>query len=260
MGSLERDGEIDELVVGQSGLDEGKEGAFLVADVGVQPFPELVQVLGCRCRFGGEVGGAAAEVDVIGEHADDRVVRGRAVTSEGGEQDVFLDSEVLVSFLVPEAQEGIARGGGVRVGGTVEALGDDEPVVVVAGELGEGVAAFHGEGVVVGRVMGVMVLCLVGMYKRSWGGFVAYVINEPCIGVKDNSCVEVCPVDCIHPTPDEPDYDRVEQLFIDPQECIDCDACVEACPVDAITSEDQVPAEWQRYIEINAAYYRTTTA
>ena len=61
----------------------------------------------------------------------------------------------------------------------------------------------------------------------------AYVIAEPCIGTKDNSCVEVCPVDCIHPTPDEPDYDQFEQLYIDPEECIDCDACVEACPVDA---------------------------
>jgi len=62
----------------------------------------------------------------------------------------------------------------------------------------------------------------------------AYVIAEPCIDTKDNSCVEVCPVDCIHPTPDEPDYDNVKQLYIDPEECIDCDACVEACPVDAI--------------------------
>ena len=69
----------------------------------------------------------------------------------------------------------------------------------------------------------------------------AYVINEPCIGTKDTSCVEVCPVDCIHPTPDEPDYDKAEMLYIDPEECIDCDACVEACPVDAITPEDMVP-------------------
>src|SRR6185503_5787039 len=67
----------------------------------------------------------------------------------------------------------------------------------------------------------------------------AYVIAEPCIGTKDNSCVEVCPVDCIHPTPDEPDYDKVEMLYIDPEECIDCDACVEACPVDACFGEDQ---------------------
>jgi ferredoxin len=84
----------------------------------------------------------------------------------------------------------------------------------------------------------------------------AYVIAEPCIGVKDHSCVEVCPVDCIHPTQDEADFDAHEQLYIDPAECIDCDACVEACPVDAIFAEDQVPAEWERFIEINAAYYR----
>jgi NAD-dependent dihydropyrimidine dehydrogenase PreA subunit len=84
----------------------------------------------------------------------------------------------------------------------------------------------------------------------------AYVIAEPCIGTKDHSCVEVCPVDCIHPTQDEPDFDRHEQLYIDPDECIDCDACVEACPVDAIFAEDQVPTEWERYIEINAAHYR----
>ena len=73
-----------------------------------------------------------------------------------------------------------------------------------------------------------------------------YVIAEPCIGTKDNSCVEVCPVDCIHPTPDEPDYEGVEMLHIDPEECIDCDACVEACPVDACFAEDQLPSEWEQ--------------
>jgi len=85
----------------------------------------------------------------------------------------------------------------------------------------------------------------------------AYVITEPCIGTKDNSCVEVCPVDCIHPTPDEANYEQQEMLYIDPDECIDCDACVEACPVDAIYPEDMVPPEWAGYIERNAAYYRS---
>ena len=83
----------------------------------------------------------------------------------------------------------------------------------------------------------------------------SYVIAEPCIGQKDNSCVEVCPVDCIHPTPDEPDYDKVEMLYIDPEECIDCDACVEACPVDACFAEDQLPDEWAHFADINARYY-----
>jgi ferredoxin len=96
----------------------------------------------------------------------------------------------------------------------------------------------------------------VGKIKAREGSqLVSYVISEPCIGTKDSSCVEVCPVDCIHPTPDEDGFAEAEQLYIDPAECIDCDACVEACPVDAITPEDQVPQEWHRYIEINAAYY-----
>jgi NAD-dependent dihydropyrimidine dehydrogenase PreA subunit len=82
----------------------------------------------------------------------------------------------------------------------------------------------------------------------------AYVITEPCIGTKDNSCVEVCPVDYIHPTPDEEGYEAAEMLFIDPDECIDCDASVAACPVDAIYPEDLVPPEFQKYIAINADY------
>ena len=86
----------------------------------------------------------------------------------------------------------------------------------------------------------------------------AYVIAEPCIGQKDNSCVEVCPVDCIHPTPDEPGYAEVEMLYIDPEECIDCDACVEACPVDACFAEDQLPDEWQKFTQINADYFAPT--
>ncbi len=83
-----------------------------------------------------------------------------------------------------------------------------------------------------------------------------YVIAEPCIGTKDLSCVEVCPVDCIHPSQDEPGFDAEAQLYIDPEECIDCDACVEACPVDACFAEDQLPEEWQGYIQINAEYYK----
>jgi NAD-dependent dihydropyrimidine dehydrogenase PreA subunit len=84
---------------------------------------------------------------------------------------------------------------------------------------------------------------------------VTYVITEPCIDVKDLTCVEVCPVDCIHPTEEEPDFEDHRQLYIDPAECIDCDACVEVCPVDAIFPEDQVPSEWAKFTEINAQYY-----
>jgi ferredoxin len=81
------------------------------------------------------------------------------------------------------------------------------------------------------------------------------VIAEPCFGTKDFSCVEVCPVEFIHPSPDEPDYVASVMLYIDPEECIDCDACVEACPVDACFAEDQLPSEWEKYTQINADYF-----
>jgi ferredoxin len=77
-----------------------------------------------------------------------------------------------------------------------------------------------------------------------------HVITQPCIGTKDATCVEVCPVDCIHSD------DSSEMNFIDPAECIDCGACVDTCPVSAIYPEDQVPAQWRAYIRINADYYR----
>ena len=77
-----------------------------------------------------------------------------------------------------------------------------------------------------------------------------YVITEPCLGVKDRACVEVCPVDCIYELPEwenDPGY-----LVIHPDECIDCGACEPVCPVKAIfPSEDEVPAEWKHFILTN---------
>ena len=77
----------------------------------------------------------------------------------------------------------------------------------------------------------------------------AYVIAEPCVDVKDKSCVEVCPVDCIHGK----DEDR--QLYINPDECIDCGACEPACPVQAIFPQEEVPEKWKQFIAINFEYY-----
>lgn len=76
-----------------------------------------------------------------------------------------------------------------------------------------------------------------------------YVITEPCIGTKDKSCVDVCPVDCIHGSEEDP------QLYIDPNVCIDCGACVSACPVEAIYAETDVPATWSHYVALNAEYF-----
>ena len=82
-----------------------------------------------------------------------------------------------------------------------------------------------------------------------------YVIAQPCIDVKDKACVDVCPVDCIHPRKDEPEFESSERLYIHPDECIDCGACIPACPVEAIFVLDEVPEQWQACIEQDAAYY-----
>jgi ferredoxin len=83
----------------------------------------------------------------------------------------------------------------------------------------------------------------------------AYVITELCVETKDASCVSVCPVDCIHPMPDEEGFEEAMQLYIDPNECIDCDACISTCPVSAIYPEGEVPAEHRASIRINADRY-----
>jgi len=84
----------------------------------------------------------------------------------------------------------------------------------------------------------------------------AFIITSPCIGTKDTACVDVCPVDCIHPTKDEPAFETSEMLFIDPEECIDCGACEPACPVEAIFEEDAVPEDQKDYIAKNADWYK----
>ena len=83
----------------------------------------------------------------------------------------------------------------------------------------------------------------------------AYIICEPCIGIKDTACVDVCPVDCIHPRKDEPEFAAAEMLFIHPDECIDCGACVPACPVNAIFALDETPQQWSGFIRRNREYY-----
>jgi NAD-dependent dihydropyrimidine dehydrogenase PreA subunit len=80
-----------------------------------------------------------------------------------------------------------------------------------------------------------------------------YVITQSCCN--DAVCVDVCPVDCIHPTPAEPGYATAEQLYIDPAVCVDCNACLEICPVAAIFREEELPPALSRFTEINAEFY-----
>ncbi|MEP9353958.1 4Fe-4S binding protein [Xanthobacter sp. KR7-65] len=82
-----------------------------------------------------------------------------------------------------------------------------------------------------------------------------YVITSLCIGSKDTSCVEVCPVDAIHPAPEDERFDDMEQLFIDPGLCINCDACRTVCPNEAIYARAAVPPEEASSIQRNAAFY-----
>ncbi len=83
----------------------------------------------------------------------------------------------------------------------------------------------------------------------------AYVIAEPCIGVKDTACVDACPVDCIHPGKHEAEFGEAAQLYINPLECIDCGACVPVCPVAAIFAQDDLPEKWAKFAASNAGHY-----
>lgn len=82
-----------------------------------------------------------------------------------------------------------------------------------------------------------------------------FIITDPCIGTKDTACVDVCPVDCIHPRKDEAEFEAAAMLYIHPEECIDCGACVPACPVTAIyDSHDSTPSSQKDLIPANTIY------
>lgn len=81
-----------------------------------------------------------------------------------------------------------------------------------------------------------------------------FVITQSCCS--DAACVSVCPVNCIHPTPEERGFGSSDILHIDPQACIDCGACADACPVDAIFPADRLGARDKVFLDINADYYK----
>ena len=93
----------------------------------------------------------------------------------------------------------------------------------------------------------------------------AYIIADPSVGTCDTACVEVCPVDCIHGPEDreglgaeakKPGFNpEGKQLYINPEECIDCGACEPECPVEAIFVEEDVPKEWDKFITLNYEFF-----
>ena len=83
----------------------------------------------------------------------------------------------------------------------------------------------------------------------------AYIICEPCIGTKDSACVDVCPVDCIHPRKDEPEFEAAEMLYIHPDECIDCGACVPAARWKRSSRSTRRRRKWKDFIPVNAQFF-----
>jgi ferredoxin len=79
-----------------------------------------------------------------------------------------------------------------------------------------------------------------------------YVITDLC--TRDGACVEVCPVACIHTTPESP------QFYIDPDICIECEQCMVVCPVDAVFLDIELPAPYVPAIEVNASFFRENKA
>ena len=77
-----------------------------------------------------------------------------------------------------------------------------------------------------------------------------HVVAKPCDACRYTDCVVVCPVECF--------YEGEKMLYINPDECIDCEACVPECPVEAIFHEDDLPDEWKEYVEINADQSQST--
>jgi len=80
------------------------------------------------------------------------------------------------------------------------------------------------------------------------GDTMTHVVTKPCDGCRYTDCVTVCPVECF--------YEGETMLYINPDECIDCEACVPECPVEAIFHEDDVPADWKGFIELNAEKWK----
>ncbi|WP_081639864.1 FAD-dependent oxidoreductase [Actinomadura flavalba] len=80
-----------------------------------------------------------------------------------------------------------------------------------------------------------------------------HVVTQSCCN--DASCVHACPVNCIHPTPDEPDFHTAEMLYIDPASCVDCGACVSACPVGAIVPHTKLADDQLTFLPLNADFF-----
>jgi len=81
----------------------------------------------------------------------------------------------------------------------------------------------------------------------------AYVVTDAC--TKDFVCVAECATAAIAPTVGDPAAGTVSQVFINPDECIDCGNCASVCPSSAIFSVDDLPANKAHFEAKNKAYF-----
>jgi ferredoxin len=81
----------------------------------------------------------------------------------------------------------------------------------------------------------------------------AYVVTDLC--VKDFVCVAECATSAIAPAAADPAAGTVAQVFINPDECIDCGNCATVCANGAVFNIDDLPAEKVHFAELNRAYF-----
>ena len=81
----------------------------------------------------------------------------------------------------------------------------------------------------------------------------AHVIVDTC--EKDMLCIDSCPSNAIHPLKEEGEWESASQLYINPEECMDCGACISTCPTNSIYLAEEVPAGKEEFVAKNAAYY-----
>ena len=80
----------------------------------------------------------------------------------------------------------------------------------------------------------------------------AWVITRICRDCVDQACVDVCPVECIYEYTGEDKQAFPNQLYIHPEECIDCGACEPECPWEAIYEDASVPSVLKDDVDLNA--------
>ncbi len=81
-----------------------------------------------------------------------------------------------------------------------------------------------------------------------------YVVTDAC--TKDFVCVAECATSAIAPQASEPAAATVSQVYINPDECIDCGNCATVCAQNAIYPADDLPAEKADFAEKNRAYFQ----